>query len=395
MPDRRRRTRIAALLVLLLAALVGSPAVAFGEQDSPERPVPSPEQRAATLITPSVVLVKAEVRGWVRFPDGQPIKIDPFVTGWRCSGFVVNPDGWVATAGHCAEGAREALLRTAVDWAVHVIPTLDPALVNETARANWRVEGDEPGSPPTTAMTVIAGGTAEGEALPAEVTGLVPLTAGDVALLKVQRGGLAAAGLSTDDGVDLGTPVVSAGFPGNTDTAAEPSLRPAVAGGEISAKKATGIVPVYQTDAEVSEAMSGGPTADLGGTTIGVNSFGIHGQTQPFAFIAPARGLTDLMREKGVTPALGPADTAYRTGVEHYYDGNYTAAIADFDQVLTLAPGYPGAADLRTSAEQERDQYGDTAPSDSGPNWGLLAALAVLLAVGAGVVVVIRRTDQA
>ncbi|SEK51449.1 S1 family peptidase [Rhodococcus maanshanensis] len=394
MPDRHRRTRFAAILVLLLAALIGSPAVALGDQDSPDRPVPSQEQRAAALVTPSVVLVKAEARGWVRFPDGPPIKVDPFITGWRCSGFVVNPDGWVATAGHCAEGAREALLRTAVDWAVHVIPTLDPALVTETAQANWRVEGDEPGSPPSLAMTVIAGGTAEGEALGAEVVGLVPLTEGDVALLKVQRGGLAAAELSTDTGVDLGTPVVSAGFPGTTDTAAEPTLRPVVAGGEINAKKATGTVPVYQTDAEVSEAMSGGPTADLNGAAIGVNSFGIHGQTQPFAFVAPARGLTDLMREKGVTPALGPADTAYRAGVEHYVDGNYTAAIADFDEVLSLAPGYPGAADLRTSAEQERDRYGDAAPSDSGPNWGLLGALAVLIAVGAGAVVLVRRTNQ-
>ncbi|MFC7451269.1 trypsin-like peptidase domain-containing protein [Rhodococcus daqingensis] len=393
MHDRRRRTRIAALLVLLFAALIGSPAVALGDQDPPERPVPSPEQRAAALVTPSVVLVKAEARGWVRFPDGQPIKIDPFISGWRCSGFVVNPDGWVATAGHCAEGAREALLRTAVDWAVRVIPTLDPALVTETAQANWRVEGDEPGSAPTLALTVIAGGTAEGEALPAEVTGLVPLTEGDVALLKVQRGGLAAAELLSDTGVAPGTPAVSAGFPGSTDTPAEPSLKPVVAGGDLSAGKAIGNVPVYQTDAEVSEAMSGGPTADLDGRVIGVNSFGIHGQTEPFAFVAPAHGLLDLMSDKGVAPATGPADTAFRAGVEHHVDGEYTAAIAEFDEVLALSPGYPGAADLRTSAEQERDRYGDAAPADSGPDWYLLGALTVLVAVGVGAVVLVRRTN--
>lgn len=141
MPDRHWRTRFAALLVLPLALLVGSPAVALGEQDSPERPVPSPEQSAAAVISPSLVLVKAEAKGWVRFPDGQPINKDPFVIGWRCSGFVVNPDGWVASAGHCADGARDALLKTAVEWALHAIPTLDPALVDETAQGELAGRG--------------------------------------------------------------------------------------------------------------------------------------------------------------------------------------------------------------------------------------------------------------
>ncbi|MFD4183880.1 trypsin-like peptidase domain-containing protein [Rhodococcus sp. NPDC058514] len=394
MPDLRWRTRFAALLVLLLAMLVCSGAAAHGEQDSPERPVPGPEQRAAAVVGPSVVLVKAEAKGWVRFPDGEPINKDPFVINWRCTGFVVNPDGWVATAGHCAEGGREVLLKAAVAWALQAIPTLDPALVNETAQANWRVEGEEPGSTPTLAMSVVPGGAAEGEALGAEIAGLVPLTEGDVALLKIQRAELPAAELLTDAGVAIGTPVFSVGFPGTTDAPAEPSQRPVVAGGEISARRATGTVPVYQTDAEVSEAMSGGPTVDLSGKVIGVNSFGIHGQTQPFTFVAPARGLVDLMNEKGVAPSLGPADTVYRSGVEHYFDGDYTAAIADFDEVLSLAPEYPGVADLRTSAEQERELYGDVDPSGSTPNRYLLVALAVLVLVGVGAVVLVRRTNR-
>lgn len=242
---------------------------------------------------------------------------------------------------------------------------------------------------------MIPGGAAEGEALAAEVVGLRPLTEGDVALLKVQRSNLPASELVTDTGVAVGTSVLSAGFPGRTDEAAEPSLKPVFAGGKINAGKAVGTVPVYQTDATVSEGMSGGPTVDLSGKVLGVNSFGIHGQTQPFTFVAPSRGLAELMSEKGVAPALGPADTAYRAGVEKYFDGDYTAAIADFDEVQSISPDYPGVADLRTSAAQERDRYGDAEQSSgSSPLRYLLAGLGALAVAGLGVLVLRRRVRR-
>ena len=91
---------------------------------------------------------------------------------------------------------------------------------------------------------------------------------------------------------------------------------------------------MYEIDAAVSEGMSGGPTIDLAGKVIGVNSFGPTGEPQAFNFVAPADGLTTMMANKGVKATLGPADVSYRRGLDRYYAGHYTDAIKDFDQAL-------------------------------------------------------------
>ena len=46
-------------------------------------------------------------------------------------------------------------------------------------------------------------------------------------------------------------------------------------------------------------------------------------------------------------------------GSSHYYSGHYTEAINDFDQTLSMSPDYPGVVDLKTSAANLRQQYGD------------------------------------
>ncbi len=62
--------------------------------------------------------LSGQTYGQVRLPDGQLVSqfgggsTIPFAATWVCTGFVVNPDGWVATAGHCVdpETAKDLIL---------------------------------------------------------------------------------------------------------------------------------------------------------------------------------------------------------------------------------------------------------------------------------------------
>ena len=68
------------------------------------------------MIRPAVMYLAAQGYGLVRLPSGQMLaefgqgSNMPFLATWACTGFVVNPDGWVATAGHCVDPAERKLL---------------------------------------------------------------------------------------------------------------------------------------------------------------------------------------------------------------------------------------------------------------------------------------------
>ena len=56
-----------------------------------------------------MIYLAAQTYGLVRLPTGQILSqfgegtAMPYLATWDCTGFVVNPDGWVATAGHCVD----------------------------------------------------------------------------------------------------------------------------------------------------------------------------------------------------------------------------------------------------------------------------------------------------
>jgi hypothetical protein len=347
------------------------------------------------------VSIQATTKGWVRLPNGNLIDAGYFESGWQCSGFVVNPEGWVATAGHCATGAEEAILVQAVQAIVdgNVEPArlegIDPTKLQDApalmdvAVSNWRVEGEQGGSSPQIDIAVLSGSGDQIDTQPAEVVEATPLDKGDVALLRVHQSDMPSTQLGADADVAIGTAVLAVGYPASTEMVTDPTLDPTSKSGKISKKSTSGTVPVYEMDAAISEGMSGGPTIALDGKVLGINSFKPTGETQAFNFIAPSSILSDMMSNNGVEATLGPTDTAYRDGLTNYFAGNYTAAIEDFDDVLAASPDYPGVTDLKQEAAKDRDQYGDAAPAAGSSNlkWfvigGVIAALVVagLLAV--------------
>ena len=406
LPRVRQVPRYGRALAFVSAAALGVLAGPPGIASADGRPQVNPEERAAAMIRPAVMYLGGQSYGLVRLPNGQILSLFgrgssmPFIATWGCTGFVINPDGWVATAGHCVDPqtGKELILKRAANEYIAEFPDApearDPAAAFDWLRKNARVEGDTADRGPEVGLTLLYGtGTKVAGKIPASVVDFRPLGKGDVALLKVEKHNLPSSELATDADVSIGTSVLAVGFSQSTENITGPSLDPTNKSGKVSKKSMMGSVPEYEVDAPVTEGMSGGPTVELNGKVIGVNSFAPVGESQAFNFISPADGLAAILASKGVKATLGPADMHYRKGLNHYYAGQYTEAIDDFDQTLSMSPDYPGLADLRTSAANLRQQHGDFSVL-SGANllWYIAGGVVLALAVAAAVTFLVVKS---
>jgi serine protease Do len=405
MPSSQGRCgRLLALLsAAALAVLMAPPGIAAAEGGRPEA---NPQERAAAIIRPAVMYLSGQSYGQVRLPNGEILSQFgegsniPFTATWFCTAFVVNPDGWAATSGHCVdpESAKDLILQRAATEYVIQFPDSpvgpNPAAVFQWLRKNATVEGDAPDQGPQISLTLMYGtGKEVTGKLPANVVDFRPIGKGDVALLKVEKRNMPSSELASDTDVSIGTPILAVGFPESTKRITDPSLDPTNKSGTVSKKSSMGSIPEYEIDAAVTEGMSGGPTIELNGKVIGVNSFSPMGEPQAFNFVSPVGNLTALLSSRGVKATLGPADEFYRKGLDHFYSGRYTDAIDDFDQALAMSPDYPGLTELKTTAVNLRHQYGDTSVL-SGANlmWYVIAGVVLVLAAGAGLTFMVVRS---
>ena len=400
------RCRAFALLsAAALATLAGYPGAASADGG---RPLVNPDERAAALIRPAVMYLAAEAYGRVRLPSNRRLPgfdeglTMPYYALWTCTSFVVNPDGWVATAGHCVdpESAKDLILKNAANLYLDQFPDLpearDPAKTLEWLQANARVEGDTADQGPHISMIVVYGtGTKIMGKLPVNVVDFWPIKKGDVALLKVEKHDMPSSELGNDADVDIGTSILAVGFPKSTQRITDVSLDPTNKSGKVNKKSTMASIPEYEIDAAIAEGMSGGPTIELSGKVIGVNSFGPAGESQAFNFVAPADRLAALLAGKGVRPMLGPADMYYRKGLEAYYSGHYSDAIKSFDRAMSISPDYPGLAELKTKAANLRQQYGDVSVfQNSNLLWYIVSGALLVLVVGGWVVYLILRSRR-
>ncbi|HEX8631417.1 MAG TPA: trypsin-like peptidase domain-containing protein [Catenuloplanes sp.] len=384
------RSALVGIVAVTLATAGAGPALA---QDSGGRPTTTPEERAAALARPSVVYLEQHWKGYVFDESGKPFNDGkPYAVTTRCTGFGIAPSGYIATAGHCVdpgmEGVGRSFLLSAVNESIQqkLYTSNDPVKLLAFGQANWRLEGEAKDSPLERQVFmqrgVAAGGKTTGEVVPARVVDFRSLSQGDVALLKVETSDLPAVELAAATDIQIGTRVLSIGYPGSTDEVTDASFEPTNKDGQISAKKTSGSVPVYETSAALSGGMSGGPAVNLDGRVVGVNSFKVNGEEQAFNFLAPSSNLAELLTRNGVKPELGGIDQAFRRGLTDYFAGRYTTAIVSFDKVLALSPTHGQAQEYKTKAAQAREQYGDADQSNG-------SAFVVVLAVVAGIALLI------
>ena len=375
-------------------------------------------------VKPAVVLISSEVGAEVAVNCGVgPVhRVTPAPTYETGSGFILHPDGFIATNGHVVErffelneprlakefmaaavaqacgpalamvpeGARQERLRAiAADPANRGKVYLRKQLQVHLSTGNVYPAGVRAYSPAIKSEAPPSGPTASRGGKPVAVE-----SGRDVAILKIEEHDLPTLRLATNpSALKLGEPIFVIGYPGvvlNHDFLSRKSqLEASVTVGRVSGFKIDlNDRRVIQTDAAITWGSSGGPAFNLKGEVIGVATFistTLEGDQaiQGFNFLVPADSVHDVCGQIGVTPN---PDTRFMTewvdGVAAYFRGEYQHSLAHLDAAEHLMPGVPDIQRVRADAELRVDKSprfmrrGKTVGLGFGA--GLVAVLAVL-----------------
>jgi hypothetical protein len=244
----------------------------------------------------------------VPFTGGQH-KTFTTTVGIECTGFFISTTGDVATAGHCVE-LNEDLRIAAIQKVIN-----DQELIGgdnrplDATRLSWPVrmvsQRASVGQPDG-----IDGGPLSGKHMvTAQIAQSQPFDKGDHALLHIANMSATPALKLAANPPTLGDSIVSIGFPGsvagNADVIRQPpSFKP----GTVSSPTVTGSgAPNIEVSSPMTQGMSGGPTVNLRGEVLGLNSYKLRGETQAFNFITDTDTMRRFFTTQGVTLSTTPA----------------------------------------------------------------------------------------
>jgi serine protease Do len=403
-----RRALVASVAILLVSSLAGT-------AQAQEAPSATPLEKVVAFTQPSVVFLDITWTGWVwdKFYKEYLNEGDPFVVTSYCSAFVVNPEGYVATAGHCVDQANITpdFFDHAAAWALeNDYYEFDKGETFEDVRGwadeDFRLEGDTEAvsgqgynrgadltiqavwSTESTEPLHDKYGDLNGEPHDARLVELIPWNSGegDTALLKVEATDLPPAlPIAPADGVTTGTEVISIGYPASVGEVSDTALSdPSFKEGSVSSVRTNGTWPVYEMDAAMSGGMSGGPTVDLKGRLVGINSYGILDEASEFQFVQSAETLQALMNDTGISSEIGEIGTAYRAGLDAYFAGDKTVAVERLEAALAVDHDFAMAGEFLRKAQ--------ALPDPSSPIVPIGIGIVVLLALVGGGLFLKRRS---
>ncbi len=382
---RRRFLRIVVTLTLFGAALASPSSSAAQDAELPLAPDQVSATYGSAVADASLVYLEIYFRVYVRDPqlgvylnDGFPFEITTQCTGW---GVAANH---LITASHCIQNdvqwgtvPYEIVRGPATDWAfdVGLYPGLTREEIQDLGLGEWEVEGDSANSPPEREIfasygVVQSGLQGQAGTSTARVVDNIPFDQGDVALISIQDpGSLASAPVPVIEIAEgtpaVGSEILSLGYPGVVGGLTQGQTQsPSIQDGRISAVATTSVggYQVFEVSSNIDQGMSGGPTVNFAGQVVGVNSFGAVGNLNTFGFVSPAdRFVGELLARNGVVNELSGTDITYRQAVTQFLAGNYTEAIALFDETLERMPAHRRAQEFRVESVRLRDQVGDTA----------------------------------
>ena len=332
-----------------------------------------------------------------------------------CTGFVVTPDGYIATAGHCVIpqddkykiDTRLELMDVAFAWAVKnnvYGDNVDTDALADHALNHWKLVSptSDTGSRikyPLLDVDVSWGanvsGIEESDGLSARVLGRSSFGNGDVALLKVNATDLNALPLAKG-AAETGSELQSIGYPGKVDAVVDDDYTPSIKPGTISSSKTVsgGKTPVYEISAAVAGGMSGGPTINSSGEAIGVNSFG-YKDSEAFNFVRPIELVKEMLGQAGVKASLSDTSKTYFKGLDAYFDGDKKVAVDSLTKVVDEQPANGMAKDYLKKAKALPTP---PPPPDEGVSSTLLliggAALLLLLLLGGLAFLLLRRRSR-
>ena len=233
----------------------------------------------------------------------------------------------------------------------------------------------------------------DGSAYPFEIKGYgAPAGEGenwkDVSIVKIEVKNAPVLIFGDSDKMQLQDHVTVIGYPGAADSSdpnilsRKSELEASITDGKVSARKSTeGGAPVLQISASATHGNSGGPVLNDSMEVIGLETFRgntVFGQeVQGFNFVVASNTAKEFFT--GVTNELGPADKAYREGLEFYWSNQFKSAISKFEEVKRLFPQHSEVDRLIQSSQQAitegKDQSGFS-------NWWLIGGgVAVLLLI--------------
>ncbi len=244
----------------------------------------------------------------VPFTGGQRKTFTTTVTS-LCTGFFISSSADIATAGHCVEMSDNKRI-AAID---HVIDEqeltgadgrpLDPRRLSWVTRmVSQQASVGQPDG--------IDGGPLSGKRMVrAQIVAQQPFENGDHALLHVTNLSGTPALKIASNAPTTGDSVVSIGFPGSVAGAADVSRQPpSFKPGTVSSGTVTGSgAPNTEISSAMTQGMSGGPTVNLRGEVLGVNSFTLRGEAQAFNFITDTDTMRRFFSTQGVTLSTAPA----------------------------------------------------------------------------------------
>jgi len=339
------------------------------------------------------------------------------------TGWVVTPDGYMVTAAHVVAPA-DAELKDA--FAKDALDSFNKQDAQEMLT--------DPGNFSTDQLVKVADASAKFNAhylkisnvkrevsaqLGVAVTGLGKATKGtvanvidvgesfpgkDVAILKIDgQSNLPTIPVGNDADVTQGDSLYITGYPYASTFAAglsaDSEVQPSVTEGPLSAKRTSKAgVPIIQTQAPASPGNSGGPVLDAAGKSIGIlvagalddNGLAVAGQE----FVIPISVVNEKLNEHNIHPTQSLTTKTYNQGLNGFYRHNYKQALKSFQAAQALYPGHPFAARFISDSLTSIAQGKDLTPAKTFPTVLVAAGAAVLLAVGVGVAVGLKKRSN-
>ncbi len=321
----------------------------------------------------------------------------------RGSGFIITPDGYIVTNAHVVRGDHEGQVDSIIvaqgltdliqsdlkQFSDALNYELTPDMVQSFWKADeqYYLEYTKLGRVDTT-ITARIGGAGP---FPCDLRKVGQPGGKDIAILKIEQHDLPTVPMGDDTKLRTGSHVVVIGYPGAADfTVRQPFEapgEPTLTQGDISARRN---MPegwdALQTSAEINHGNSGGPAFNDHGEVIGVATFmpPARLQAKGINFLVPASVATEFLNELNVKPEEGRLSKMYKEGLANFEAHRYKRALAKFQEVNNLNPGFPFVQEYITNAQAEisAGHGGGLAELPLSTMVALIVALAIAVAGG-------------
>jgi S1-C subfamily serine protease len=144
---------------------------------------------------------------------------------------------------------------------------------------------------------------------------------------------------------------------------------------------------VIQTDATIHHGNSGGPGFDSNGNAIGIATFvGINptgGELSGINFLLPINIAKQFANQILIQNTRGQLDDHWELALKYFWAYHYSAAIQEFNTVLSFYPGDPYVTQYINQANAQISNGNDAPVSNSTTMSSVMATAAVTMQVSA------------